>query len=138
MRLINTRTLVLEEYFGDQIPEYAILSHRWTDEEVTYQDWQYNYSNSIEKKGFLKIKTACFVAQSRAIGYLWVDTNCINKDSSSELSEAINSMFTWYKQSAICFVYLDDFDFEESGNPSRLWGFSVVYSWVDAPGASCS
>jgi hypothetical protein len=41
-----------------------------------------------------------------------VDTNCINKDSSSELSEAINSMFTWYQNSSICFVYLDDFVYE--------------------------
>ena len=93
MRLINTGTLVLEEYFGDQIPKYAILSHTWGDEEVTYQDWQDSHRRSA-KKGFRKILTACLVAQRQLFEHLWVDTNCINKDSSAELSEAINSMFT--------------------------------------------
>jgi len=41
MRLINTRTLKLEEFIGQQIPQYAILSHTWGDEEVSYQDWLY-------------------------------------------------------------------------------------------------
>ncbi|KAE8452030.1 hypothetical protein EG329_002195 [Mollisiaceae sp. DMI_Dod_QoI] len=120
MRLINTHTLVLEECFGDQIPKYAILSHTWRNEEVSYQDWQYNQRESATKKGFRKIHTACLVAQRHSIEYLWVDTNCINKDSSSELSEAINSMFTWYERASICFVYLDDFYFEPNGSLAGL------------------
>jgi hypothetical protein len=111
MRLINTRTLVLEEYFGDQIPEYAILSHAWRDEEVTYQDWQHGDRRSA-KKGFRKIQAACLVSQRHSLEYLWVDTNCINKDSSAELSEAINSMFSWYQRSSTCLVYLDDFHYD--------------------------
>jgi hypothetical protein len=113
MGLINTRTFVLEEYFGDQIPKYAILSHTWRDEEVSYQDRQDENRKSAKKKGLQKIQTACVVAQHRGIEYLWVVTNCINKDSSSELSEAINSMFTWYERSFICFAYLDDFHCEQ-------------------------
>lgn len=112
MRLINTRTLALEEFFGDRIPKYAILSHTWRDAEVTYQDWQDSHRRSA-KKGFQKIQAACMVAQRNSIEHLWVDTNCINKDSSSELSEAINSMFTWYQNSSTCYVYLDDFHFED-------------------------
>jgi hypothetical protein len=112
MRLINTRTLALEEFFGDQIPKYAILSHTWREDEVTYQDWHDGHRRSY-KKGYQKIQAACLVAQQNSIEHLWVDTNCINKDSSSELSEAINSMFTWYQNSFICYVYLDDFHFED-------------------------
>lgn len=94
MRLINTRTLKLLEFIGDNIPKrYAILSHRWDDEEVTFQDWQ-NLRVAKKKKGFFKIDMACKQAQKHDLDYLWVDTNCIDKTSSSELSEAINSMFS--------------------------------------------
>jgi hypothetical protein len=37
-----------------------------------------------------------------------VDTCCIDKKSSAELSEAINSMFRWYKNAAVCYAYLSD------------------------------
>lgn len=40
--------------------------------------------------------------------YAWIDTCCINKESSAELSEAINSMFAWYQNAGICYAYLDD------------------------------
>ncbi|ORY08191.1 hypothetical protein BCR34DRAFT_675109 [Clohesyomyces aquaticus] len=35
---------------------------------------------------------------------------CIDKTSSAELSEAINSMFHWYRASARCYAYLSDVD----------------------------
>ena len=107
MRLINTRTLALEEFFGDGIPPYAILSHTWQDEEVSFQDWA-DQSSASQKKGYKKILGACQLAKERRHDHLWVDTNCIDKSSSSELSEAINSMFKWYQFSQVCFVYLAD------------------------------
>jgi hypothetical protein len=113
MRLINIHTLELEEYFGDDIPSYAILSHTWGDEEVSFQDWQGEDHGAGKKNGgFQKILGACLMAERNGFEYLWVDTNCINKDSSAELSEAINSMFSWYEKAALCMVYLDDFHFE--------------------------
>ena len=51
MRLINTTTLALSEFFGESIPEYAILSHTWGEEEVTFQDWS-NARQATKKKGF--------------------------------------------------------------------------------------
>jgi hypothetical protein len=39
MRLINTRSMKLEEFVRGNIPEYTILSHTWGNEEVTFQDW---------------------------------------------------------------------------------------------------
>lgn len=108
MRLINTRTLDLREFIDNEIPErYAILSHRWENEEVTFQDWQV-LGVAKAKKGFAKIDMACKQAQKHGLDYLWVDTNCIDKMSSTELSEAVNSMFRWYQQSTVCYAYLSD------------------------------
>ncbi|SPJ86976.1 uncharacterized protein FTOL_12001 [Fusarium torulosum] len=107
MRLINTTTLEVEEFFDVSIPEYAILSHTWGDGEVSLQDWA-DRKNRRFKPGFQKIIWACTQAVNDQLGYVWVDTNCIYKSSSAELSEAINSMFKWYRRSAICYVYLED------------------------------
>ncbi|KIV82698.1 hypothetical protein PV11_04788 [Exophiala sideris] len=114
MRLINTTTLEFQEFFGNHIPKYAILSHTWGEGEVSYQDWQDVVRQPI-KNGFFKIWASCDMARHYSLDYLWVDTNCINKDSSAELTEAINSMFAWYQRSAVCFVYLEDFDYGTSG-----------------------
>ena len=38
--------------------------------------------------------------------FAWVDTCCINKSNSSELDEAIRSMFRWYRNSHMCIAYL--------------------------------
>ena len=110
MRLINTRTLKLEQYFGENIPPYAILSHTWgvhEGDEVTYQDWQ-NLQLASRIKGYTKILYACRQAQDKRLDYLWVDTNCIDKTSSAELTEAINSMFQWYRDAEVCFAYMAD------------------------------
>ncbi|KAI0878146.1 HET-domain-containing protein [Hypoxylon argillaceum] len=107
MRLINVNSMLLEEFYGDDIPRYAILSHTWGHEEVSYQDWQ-NPQVALSKAGFDKIEGACKKAQSHSLDYLWVDTNCIDKTSSAELSEAINSMYQWYAKSDICYAYLSD------------------------------
>lgn len=105
MRLLNTETLKLEEYFVN-IPEYAILSHRWEQEEVTYQDLQRECGTGL--KGWQKLEACCRVAAARGFSYAWIDTCCIDKSSSSELSEAINSMYLWYQQSSECYVYMSD------------------------------
>ncbi|KAI6128730.1 hypothetical protein EDD16DRAFT_1547849 [Pisolithus croceorrhizus] len=42
--------------------------------------------------------------------WLWIDTCCIDKRSSAELSEAINSMYRWYRNSRVCYTYLHDVD----------------------------
>ncbi|KAL1855229.1 hypothetical protein Daus18300_011230 [Diaporthe australafricana] len=109
MWLIDTETLSLE-YFLGKPPRYAILSHTWGPDEVTFADL-HNHKNtkSDTKAGFHKIRLTCEQARVEGIRYAWVDTCCINKESSAELSEAINSMFKWYASAAICYAYLDDF-----------------------------
>ncbi|RMZ68247.1 HET domain [Pyrenophora seminiperda CCB06] len=108
MRLLNTRSEKFEEFFGRRIPEYAILSHTWEEDEVSYQD----YLSGIhkDKKGYSKIKKTLSLARTSEIPYAWVDTCCINKSDSAELTETINSMYTWYQRSALCYVYLSDLD----------------------------
>jgi hypothetical protein len=107
MRLINCSTLQLEEFFGKNIPQYAILSHTWGDDEVSFADVPFGQSTTA-RAGYRKIEFTCVQARSDGLKYAWVDTCCIDKSSSSELSEAINSMFAWYKNSARCYVYLSD------------------------------
>ncbi|KAH7071148.1 heterokaryon incompatibility protein-domain-containing protein [Paraphoma chrysanthemicola] len=107
MRLIDTEDHELHEFVGDAIPIYAILSHTWDEhEEVTYQDFVSKLN--AHKKGWPKIKKTCELARNAGIRYAWVDTCCIDKTSSAELSEAINSMYRWYEESQVCFAFLTE------------------------------
>jgi hypothetical protein len=124
MWLLNTHTFKLEEFYSD-VPSYAILSHRWQqDEEVSFGGLEepHPYSN---RAGYKKIKDFCAEAQRRRLAYVWVDTCCIDKKSSAELSETINSMYAYYNQAKICYVYLHDVvsmkDFRQSSWFTRGW-----------------
>ncbi|KAM6509682.1 hypothetical protein FALCPG4_017329 [Fusarium falciforme] len=108
MRLINTKTLRLEGFNEVNRPPYAILSHTWGGQEVTFQDMQDVSDQHLLKAGYQKILQTCKVALNSNIEYAWVDTCCIDKTSSAELSEAINSMFRWYEGAEICYAYLPD------------------------------
>ncbi|KAH8648162.1 P-loop containing nucleoside triphosphate hydrolase protein [Tricladium varicosporioides] len=85
---------------------YAILSHTWTDQEITYQDLISSAGKS--KSGYKKIKFCGEQAARDGLQYFWVDTCCIDKSNSTELSTAINSMFRWYQNAKKCYVYLTD------------------------------
>ena len=106
MRLLNAVTRQLKEFQGINIPSYAILSHRWEDEEVTFPD----LANvvGLSKKGWGKIEGCCRQAVLDDFQWVWIDSCCIDKTSSAELSEAINSMFRWYRESKVCYAYLSD------------------------------
>ncbi|KAL1595949.1 hypothetical protein SLS60_009639 [Paraconiothyrium brasiliense] len=108
MWLLNTKTITLSQQTEDPVP-YAILSHRWgnDEDEVSFVDIQ-NSEVAQRKKGFDKIKGCCAQALRNGLEYVWVDTCCIDKSSSAELQEAINSMYLWYEQSDVCYAYLED------------------------------
>jgi hypothetical protein len=108
MRLINCKSFLMEEFFGSNIPAYAILSHTWANEEVSFLEFTTDLEAARLKAGFRKIGFTCRQAIADGLDYAWVDTSCIDKSSSAELSEAINSMFTWYKNAFICYAYLSD------------------------------
>jgi hypothetical protein len=108
MRLINTTTRAFEEFLGGNIPQYAILSHTWEEEEVSCADYLDGKHLTSHMKGYAKIDKTCEIAAEEGIQYAWIDTCCIDKRSSAELTEAINSMFRWYERAEVCYAYLSD------------------------------
>ena len=114
-RQIDRRTKVLE-FRDDGSTKYAILSHRWIDPtEVDYEEIvdlaKMNTEERDEirqRQGYEKILNTCERAQRDGYEWVWVDTCCIDKRSSAELSEAINSMYRWYANSRVCYAYLHD------------------------------
>ncbi|KAL4078659.1 heterokaryon incompatibility protein-domain-containing protein [Scleroderma yunnanense] len=112
---VDRRTKVLE-FCDDEATDYAILSHRWTEQEVNYEEMIDLAKMEAEERdeirhrdGYRKILDSCELAKRDKYKWLWVDTCCIDKRSSAELSEAINSMYRWYENSSVCYAYLHDF-----------------------------
>ncbi|KAI1325812.1 hypothetical protein F5Y16DRAFT_422491 [Xylariaceae sp. FL0255] len=110
MRLLtrkDSRSFSLTDYpAGTVIPPYAILSHTWGPDEVTYEDLKHGIG--LRKSGYHKIRFCGEQAERDGLRHFWVDTCCIDKSGSAELTESINSMFRWYGSAAKCYVYLDD------------------------------
>jgi len=119
MKLLNTRSLTLREFIGE-VPQYVILSHRWEDEEVLFEDVMKvpisdMRSPARAKRGFSKVQGTCALALKDGFDWVWIDNCCIDKASSTELQEAINSMFRWYQEAQICYAYLSDVPDEQAG-----------------------
>ena len=95
-----------QRFIIQEKPPYAILSHTWGDDEVTYED-VVNHSGTT-KAGYEKIRFCARQAAKDGLQYFWVDSCCINKSSDAELSESLNSMFRWYAEAEKCYVYLSD------------------------------
>jgi hypothetical protein len=115
IRLIDTSTFQMRVFVGEKIPNYAILSHTWVDdEEVDFQEMTAIACDprhpATLKPGYTKIRFTCEEARRHNIKYVWVDTCTIDKSSSTELSEAINSMFKWYRNAEVCYVFLSDLE----------------------------
>ena len=106
------------DFRDDEATEYAILSHRWIgDTEVDYDEMvdlakmQKGERDEIrERAGYKKILDTCLQAKKDGYDWAWVDTCCIDKRSSADLSEAINSMYRWYANAKACYAYLHDVD----------------------------
>ncbi|KAL5371150.1 hypothetical protein PMIN06_012957 [Paraphaeosphaeria minitans] len=98
----------LTRFIDRAIPPYAVLSHRWgqVNEEVTLED--IIHGTGRDKAGYRKIQLCAEQAVQDGLEYFWVDTCCIDKENYAELSQAINSMFRWYRDAARCYVYLSD------------------------------
>ena len=125
--------------FGDNVPPYAILSHTWDTQEVSFEDL--TDGTGKNKLGYDKIRFCGQQAKHDGLQYFWVDTCCIDKSNHFELQEAINSMFRWYQEAAKCYVYLSDvsiakrkasdkfseFTWEPAFRKSRwfIWGWTL-------------
>ena len=108
MHLLNTSTREIKEFPPGITPPYIILSHRWEDEEVSYKDLTEPKKDPSTLKGWTKLDSFCSLAKLDGWEWVWMDTCCIDKSSSAELSEAINSMYQWYRKAEFCIAYLAD------------------------------
>ncbi|KIM59625.1 hypothetical protein SCLCIDRAFT_1217575 [Scleroderma citrinum Foug A] len=132
MRLINVKALLeregsmkkrkqvdgrakVIEFCDDEVTKYAILSHRWIGQEVEHDEIVELAKMDNEKRdeirqrdGYRKILDSCKQAKEDGYEWLWADTCCIDKRSSAELSEAINSMYRWYENAQVCYAFLHD------------------------------
>ncbi|KAH7382544.1 hypothetical protein DE146DRAFT_231539 [Phaeosphaeria sp. MPI-PUGE-AT-0046c] len=118
LRYQTDGTLSRKTFLKDA-PSYAILSHRWVDDEPTYQDITNGTGKS--KKGYEKLLFCGRQAAKDGLEYFWADTVCIDKQSSAELTSSLNSMFRWYRESAKCYVYMSDVTSAESDFPKSEW-----------------
>ena len=117
----------MKEFSGTKVPPpYAILSHTWGDDDdgLTFEDIEKQKPDATRKKGYAKMWDCCWRANADDYRWVWIDTCCIKKKSETELSEAIRSMYKWYRKSRICYVFLEDVfrdhdDWEEEFKEAR-------------------
>ncbi|KAK4557116.1 hypothetical protein LTR86_006097 [Recurvomyces mirabilis] len=92
---------------------YGILSHTWGKDEVTYADVV--AQRGTDKAGYAKVRNAIQCAREDGFKLIWIDNCCINKDSSAELSEAINSI-----AAGKCYAYLEDVAYPEKVDVTEI------------------
>ncbi|KAH7024822.1 heterokaryon incompatibility protein-domain-containing protein [Microdochium trichocladiopsis] len=109
MRLLHTKDYHFEEKNASEV-QYAILSHTWGPEEILFEDVARSEGSSLweSKQGAAKVRASCAFALAEGFEYIWIDTCCIDKSNSVELSEAINSMYECYQLADVCYAYLAD------------------------------
>ncbi|KAJ4287386.1 hypothetical protein N0V90_012785 [Kalmusia sp. IMI 367209] len=108
LKRLSNGNFDLVSFNDDHAPPYAILSHTWVEgQEITYNELVGGIKDK-DKAGYHKIRFCVERAANDGLQYSWVDTGCIDKSSSNELSAAINSMFRWYKRAEKCYIYLSD------------------------------
>jgi len=153
MRLINVKALLegeesmkqgervdrwakVLEFRDDEATKYAILSHRWIGQEVEYDEIVELAKMAKGKRdeirqgdGYRKILDSCKQAKKDGHEWLWVDTCCIDKRSSAELSEAINSMYRWYENAQVCYAYLHDV--LDSSFPVEFDDYTYANGWPE-------
>lgn len=146
MRLLHVSTFRLESFIDEECPPYAILSHTWGDQEITLQElqskdmilWLQSAKTLISDRAFyikqkygpgcLKIAGCALQAETDGFEYIWCDTCCIDKTNSTELSEAINSMYLWYRDQ-LCYAYLADVPSADREAPGQRRSDLVESRW---------
>ncbi|THU77446.1 HET-domain-containing protein [Dendrothele bispora CBS 962.96] len=118
-RMINTSSLQFKDFEdGAFIPHYAILSHTWGAGEIGYQstalvfferEIMYKQRQGTKTKpAYHKIVEACMQAYSDGLEYLWIDTCCINQEDQTDVHRNVKNMYSYYRNSRICYAYLAD------------------------------
>lgn len=133
MRLLQTATLTTTQH--NNPPPYAILSHTWGDEssELSFQDLLLLLANPTptlitNKPGYTKVTKTCHRPSTDGLDHVWIDSCCIDKTSSAELSGALNSMYYWYQQAEVCYAYLVDVPPASGGPESETQSRKTAFS----------
>ena len=135
MRLLNAHTHILSEFNETNTPRYAILSHTWGDDEILFQDAaslpRLRSTDISTRAGYLKVWSFMHCAQAAGFEWVWIDTLCIDKSNSAELSETINSMYRWYESAECCYVHLCDVSVPSLDLPNlpEDWDFPETCRW---------
>ena len=139
MRLINVKAFLdldcqnnlpnnVLKYFNDEALcgiQYATMSHCWCTaglaKEIQFEELNQATLETVRdlrnRPGYRKIVESCSLTRKQGLEWLWMDTCCIMRESKTELSEAVNSMYQWYRNSEICFAYLHDVKFPFTTEP---------------------
>ncbi|KAI5997204.1 hypothetical protein F5J12DRAFT_929009 [Pisolithus orientalis] len=115
-QLLSTAHLLTEQQLqtaiGSAVTDFfqiAMLSHRWGSDEPLLREIEGKKIYNLRAiDGLAKLQYFCALALEKNFQWAWSDTCCIDKDSSTELQEAIGSMFSWYRRSSLTIVYLSD------------------------------
>jgi hypothetical protein len=76
MRLLHSRTAEIRQFISDDdIPPYAILSHTWGTEEISFQQWVSMPSDLKLMEGYSKIKYCSEQAERDGLEWVWIDTS---------------------------------------------------------------
>lgn len=134
MRLLRLDTMSqtwrLEDFSGQSVPIYAVLSHRWglNEDEIKFEDLEDGTRTYCDrtKPGYDKLRFCYNQVIRSGLRHFWIDTCCIKKTDSSELARSLNSMFYWYQRAAICYVYLSDV------SSSDVIDLPGAFKWTDA------
>ncbi|THV00633.1 hypothetical protein K435DRAFT_440570 [Dendrothele bispora CBS 962.96] len=123
-RFIDTQSLELVEFSSEDniiIPPYAILSHTWiTGEEISYDEYCQPLEETYYKLGYQKIVAACQRAHEQNLRYIWIDTCCIKQSDDNDVAVNITSMYGYYQNAEVCYVYLVDVTALQSDWPTQL------------------
>ncbi|KAK7443547.1 hypothetical protein VKT23_015720 [Stygiomarasmius scandens] len=127
-RFIDTRTLGLVEFDEDSfIPPYAMFSHTWSKgNEVVYDEFIHPQAETFSKLGYHKIRDACRQARRDGIRYIWVDTCCVKQGNHEDVVANITSMYAYYQNAEVCYVYLVD---AKDTSRRDMFGERGAYYW---------
>jgi hypothetical protein len=122
--------LTITSFHENELPPYAILSHTWggDTDEVIFADLVGSSNKAkhgyMKKPGYKKIRLCGKQAHRDELLYFWVDTCCIDKSDTAELSDSLRSMFSWYQKAAKCYVYLADVSTKKRKAASNLGDYT--------------
>ncbi|KAK1475973.1 hypothetical protein CTAM01_15544 [Colletotrichum tamarilloi] len=137
MRLIDTTSFELQS--GEQSvyreEGYAILSHRWQPSEIKFNEFLDHTEELKNGAGPLplcldKIRGACATARNKGYNWMWIDSCCIDKSSTTEETESINSMFKWYRDAKLCIVYLSDVEVNTTLAEAELKANPLIFNRI--------